>query len=403
MKKVLFVADSLSVGGLEKSLIELLKFFDHDRWQVDLYLISDGRALVNQLHQRVNLLPDSPHYHDYYAEGVGSSVLRLLKKGRIDLCFWRLLRAVKPRFFRMIGRSYIPDTALDWKIKKKTMSRFSTHYDVAIGFAEGMSNHYVADCVDADVKIGWIHTDLLHKEVNLLQEQKLLSRLDHLVTVSENSKRSILQLLPELKTKIHVLPNLLDTEKILRMSTQEPEGMDLECPELKILSVGRLVELKGFHLFPEVCRLLLNAGVKLHWYVAGEGEYRGAIESEIRKWGVENAFTLLGNCENPYCYEKSADICVQASSYEGRAVVIEEMKFLQKPILVSDIPAFREVISHEHNGLIAARSPHALFVQLLRLCQSEQLRKALSSNLAGSVVSNQAILQRIYCLMENKV
>ena len=72
MKKVLFVADSLSVGGLEKSLIELLKFFDHDRWQVDLYLISDGRALVNQLHQRVNLLPDSPHYHDYYAEGWAS-------------------------------------------------------------------------------------------------------------------------------------------------------------------------------------------------------------------------------------------------------------------------------------------------------------------------------------------
>lgn len=47
---------------------------------------------------------------------------------------------------------------------KKTMFQIDKHYDVAIGFEEGSACYYVADCVDADVKLGWIHTDI--KKIN---------------------------------------------------------------------------------------------------------------------------------------------------------------------------------------------------------------------------------------------
>ena len=178
MKRVLFVADSLSVGGLEKSLINLLKFFDHECYQVDLYLFNDGRDLLAELHEKVNLLPQSPCFHDFYCESIGKSVKKLACRGKLGLCFWRILRMIKPRFFKLVHRPYNPDTPLDWHIKKKTMLKCQTHYDVAIGFAEGSANHYVADCVDATVKLGWVHTDVSHTAINLKQERRMLSRLD---------------------------------------------------------------------------------------------------------------------------------------------------------------------------------------------------------------------------------
>jgi len=47
---------------------------------------------------------------------------------------------------------------------KKTILQIDKHYDVAIGFEKGSACYYVADCVDADVKLGWIHTDI--KKIN---------------------------------------------------------------------------------------------------------------------------------------------------------------------------------------------------------------------------------------------
>ena len=39
---------------------------------------------------------------------------------------------------------------------------------------------------------------------------------------------------------------------------------------------------------------------------------------------LENNFILLGNCPNPYSYIRSADICVQPSSYEGFSLSVLE-------------------------------------------------------------------------------
>lgn len=399
MKKVLFVADSLSTGGLEKSLVTLLKFWNYDEYDVNLYLFNDGRALLPELNKKVHLLPDSPYFHDFYNTSLGRSLLTLAKKGQIGLCFRRVLRMMKPRLFKLLHRTYIPDTPADWRTKKKTMLRLDTHYDVAIGFAEGTANHYVADCVDADVKLGWVHTDVSHTLFNVKQERNMLLRLDYLITVAENAKKSLLQRLPELEGKIRVLPNLLDTEEILAKAKVQPEGMDTEENCTKIVSVGRLVELKGFHLCPAACRMLLDAGYRAHWYVVGEGEFRGAIEEEIRKNHVEDYFTLLGNRTNPYCYEYNADICVQPSSYEGKSVVVEEEKLLHKPIVASDIGAFREVISDRETGMIAERSSEALFAAIRTLIDEPALRRHISERLEYSQMSNRDILNTIYSLI----
>ena len=60
-KKILIVASSLSMGGLEKCLINLCNRFDYDRYEVDLYLFNEGRDLLEKLNKNVTLLADSPY------------------------------------------------------------------------------------------------------------------------------------------------------------------------------------------------------------------------------------------------------------------------------------------------------------------------------------------------------
>lgn len=402
MKRVLFVADSLRVGGLEKSLITLLKNFNYDEYAVELYLFNEGRDLLPQLPPQVKVLPQSPLFREYYLLPLGSSVKALCKKREYSLALRRVLRTVKPRLLRLLHIAYRPDTPADWRTKKKTLLRLNTHYDAAIGYAEGTANHYVADCVDADRKIGWIHTDVRYTSFNVRQERRMLNRLDYLVTVSNNSKRSILSYLPELAEKIRVLPNLLDREEIFTLAKETPEGMDMTQRCTKIVSVGRLVELKGFHLCPEVCRRLLDEGYPIHWYVVGEGEYRAEIEKAIKSNRVENSFTLLGERENPYCYEYHADICVQPSKYEGRSVVIEEMKLLRKPIVASRIDSFREALEDGKNALLTERTPEGLFLGLKRLLDAPETADAFRRENDRKKDVNRQVLAEIENLLDTE-
>lgn len=68
MKKVLFVINTLGGAGAEKALLELLKRFTPDRYEVDLYVLLEQGELVSQVPGYVNILN-----RDYTAESVLSA------------------------------------------------------------------------------------------------------------------------------------------------------------------------------------------------------------------------------------------------------------------------------------------------------------------------------------------
>lgn len=55
MKKVLFVINTLGGAGAEKALLELLKRFTPDRYEVDLYVLLEQGELVSQVPGYVNM------------------------------------------------------------------------------------------------------------------------------------------------------------------------------------------------------------------------------------------------------------------------------------------------------------------------------------------------------------
>ena len=370
MKKVLIVADSLSTGGLEKTLIDLCNNLDYTKYMVDLYLFNDGRDLVPMLNKNVRLLPNSPYYSTVFNKSVGASVKTLLKQKKFSLAFYRIIRFLKARI-KMQGLSN-----LDWRYQKKTMLEIDDEYDIAIGFAEGTACYYVAECIKAKVKNLWIHTDISQIITNKQLDNMAFAVANNVCTVSQNSANSLKENYPDFskKVKVFTLPSLFDFEKLEKLANQ-PNEMDKAT--VNILSVGRLVELKGFHLCAPACKKLIDEGYKIKWYVAGDGPQRQELESLIKQNDLEESFVLLGNKENPYTYIKSADICVQPSSYEGLGLVIYEEKLFKKAVVASNIPSFLEMIKDRQNGLVIERNSESIYKAVKELLDDEALLKNL--------------------------
>lgn len=389
-KKILIVSDSLNMGGLEKCLINLCDNFDYDKYDVDLYLFNEGRTLLPKLNKNVNLLPDSPYYKDVYNLSIGTSLKTLLKKRRFRFAWYRLIRFVRIRFRDYKYRN------VDWEIMQQTMLQLDQKYDVAIGFAEGTSCYYVANCVQADIKIGWIHTDLKKVDHNRKLDQQAFEMLDRVATVSQNSLNSLIELHGSCKDKFVCikLPGLMDYETI-NMLAKEPNQMMMEEGVIRILSVGRLVELKGFHLCVSVCKRLIDEGYKIKWYVAGEGDFRGAIEAEIERYGVKDAFILLGNCSNPYTYINSANICVQPSSYEGYSVAVFEEKYFNKPVVVTSIPSNLEMIRDKENGIVVERNSEDIYRGVKYLLDNPDVCIRIAQTPVNGLSNNQQIMREI--------
>lgn len=388
MKKILIVADSLSMGGLEKTLIDLCNNFDYTKYKVDLYLFNEGRELLEKLNKNVTLLPKSPYYSLVFNKSVGKSVATLLKKGQFWLASYRIWRFIKVRLKK---RSF---TRTDWHFQKKTMLKISEKYDVAIGYAEGTSCYYVAECVDAPIKNMWIHTDISAIESNRELDEMAFSKAKHICTVSQNSKRALEEIYPKFKEKIKVftLPSLMDFSKVEYLVEETNEMDKSGC---LIVSVGRLVELKGFHLCPVVLRRLIDEGYKVKWYVCGEGPQRDELESLIKKYGLENEFILLGNKSNPYTYIKGADICVQPSSYEGFSLVLYEEKYLKKPIVATNIACNAEVVTDGENGLLVERDSESIYTALKRLLDNKEEMEHFGETPANNFVTKEETVKKI--------
>ena len=376
------------MGGLEKSLINLCNNIDYNEYDVDLYLFNEGRELLPQLNKHVNLLPDSPYYAIVYNMSFFKSLKTLIKMKKFRLALYRIKRFIKARLH--IGKF----SKSDWRNMKKTMLKIDKHYDAAIGYEECSADYYVADCVSADVKSAWIHTDIKRTGGNKKLDKKTFGIVDYICTVSEYAKKSIIDLYPDTQKKIKVfyLPALYDYEKI-KVIAKEPINIDKDG--FTIVAVGRLVELKGFHLCVEACARLLKDGYRLKFLLCGDGDYRQFVQDEIERFGVKESFVLLGNCLNPYKYINAADICVQPSSYEGFGLSVYEEKLFNKAVVVSDIPAYRESITDQVNGLIVPRSADGIYQGLKRLLDDEKLLAEISATPINNYKSKEETVKGI--------
>ena len=103
---------------------------------------------------------------------------------------------------------------------------------------------------------------------------ELISEAALIITVSDFSATLLRERFPKAAQKIFRVYNGLD---LASFSPSTP----VRCP-LRILSIGRLIEKKGFPILVEACGQLQRRGIPFECRIVGEGAEREVLEGKVR-------------------------------------------------------------------------------------------------------------------------
>lgn len=363
MKKpsILFVCASMKVGGAEKSLINLLNLIDYSAYNIDLLLFQKQGGFLNQIPSDVNLVARKMGLKALY-DNVSLSPKTVLIK---------IIKYVSTLYETLRWKHYDVAHAHRWvDVYSKICEPIEKEYDVVIAFQSGEPTYFAFEKVKAKRKVTFFHTDIKNIFLDKTIEQQYLKIADLIVAVSEKCLESITQSFNDCIDKTVCLENLSSEKMIKELAgNNPPKELNLGVDTVKIISVGRLVYLKGYDIAIDAAKILVDKGHKIQWLVIGEGNERSKLETQIKKNGLEKDFQMIGLRLNPYPYIKYADILVQSSRYEGKSVVLDEAKILEKQIVVTNYNSVEDQIKNGVDGLIAEMSAEGLANQIINILE----------------------------------
>lgn len=398
MKKVFIIISSLGSGGAERSLISFLKSLEarglYTEYSIDLMVVLPNGLFMNQIPSFVNVIKADPAT---IWLGVGLRQSYLYKNfsligvyGKIK-CFLHKKLGIHSRKFN--------EEQLQWQSWNGLIPDYNGEYDVAISYLEGFPNYYVMEKVKATKKVLWIHNEYQQLKFDAEYDRPYFNDCDRIITISQKCVNSFAEVFPEYAEKISILENITVNSEILEKSNQYIPQEFSEYQGLKLLSIGRLVEQKGFDFAVEAARILKESVPDFLWLILGDGPDREALTKQIADANLEDNFKLAGIKDNPYAYIKNADIFVQTSRYEGKSIALDETKILLKPIVVTDYPTVRDNIIDGVNGSIVAMNPKSIAEGIVSLYSDKELQQNYINNLKNTNKDNGEELKKYLSIM----
>ena len=322
MKKILFGITSLSIGGAERVLVDLVNKIS-DNYDVTVFTIYANGKLEKELKSNIKVI----HMYDK-----NQNEFNRFQKMKISL---KLIFSDKPP----IG------------------------FDTYIAFLEGPITRLFSKI--GNKKIAWVHNDIsrvfgnsFKSKIKKVFDKKIYAKYDKLVFVSEENKKDFEEIYGN-QNNAQIIRNYIDYKKVIEKSKQV-EDTPFEANEINLLSVCRLVEQKAIDRFIEIHKRLEDDGIHSKVYIIGDGPLRYKLQELINVLGETENFYLLGAKENPYPYIKDTDYFCLLSYYEGFGMSIEEAKILNKQIIITDTAA-REAVDGYENAFILPNNKEGIY------------------------------------------
>jgi len=230
-----------------------------------------------------------------------------------------------------------------------------SHIDYVVGFQEGIAMNFAAQFKNPN-KLTWIHCDYARAFPESHNELILYRRFKKIVCVSNFTREQFVSRYPSLSTRTTTIYNLLDEERILRLSCEPIEDSNFKNSVFTIISMGRMDPIKRFTLIPSIAQKIKERNLKFNWYILGgpKNDTYKEIEKSIQKNNVSDCVILLGNKTNPYPYLKQSDLLVATSNSEACPMIFNEAKLCGTPIVTSNFGSAHEFISEDINGYVCS-------------------------------------------------
>lgn len=184
------------------------------------------------------------------------------------------------------------------------------------------------------------------------------------------------------KNDVDVQPMGVDTSNLF-VVPKTPQ----ESTRNGILCVGRLVEKKGISVLIEAMAKLRSKNIFPALTIIGDGPEAENLKSLVFKKQLQDQVSFLGaisNTELPRYYQQASifvlpSIISRDGDQEGLGLVSVEAMACGCPVIASALPAVKDVISHEKDGLLFEPGSVSDLAQAIdRLLGDENLRALLS-------------------------
>ena len=386
--KILFVCNNLHIGGIQKSLINLLGEIS-DIYAVTLFLFADSGELKKDIPENVKILCGNR-----FTKILGMSQEEA-KKSSIFAFIWRSLWAFATKF---LGISF------SFGILTR-MQKLKGEYDVAISFSQnsaykmfyGGCNEFVINAVSAKKKISFVHCDFLHYYGNNAYNRDYYKHFDAIACVSESCKRVFDSVCPQYSGKTFAVHNCYNFDEMrMQAIAYTPEYSD---GSINIFTCARISEEKGiFRMFP-IFRELKNQGIDFDWRIAGSGPLLERAIKECRECGLEENIKFLGMIDNPYPYFKSSDLLLVPSYDEAAPMVFGEAAFFGLPVFTTNTTSANELVRDAGIGFVCENTDCDIKKDLSELLKNPQL---ISDKAKEITISNQQALDEFKKIIDRK-
>lgn len=391
----------LEIGGAERALLGLLDALDPKKVSIDLFVNQHTGEFMHLVPSYVNLLPELPEY-----SAIERPIKDIVREGHLSIALRRLwAKHLHARHLKNVDiKSISADESILHYVFKSVNGAlrdlsYLGEYDLAISFL--CPHNIVLDKVKAKKKVCWIHTDYSKVHIDKSDELPTWSGYDMIASVSPDVTKSFTKVFPSLREKIVVIENILSPEFVRRQAEMEDVACEMPPCEggVNILSIGRFSTAKRFEAIPQICRIMLDKGLRFKWYILGYGP-DGLIQENIKRYDVAGTLTLLGKKANPYPYIKACDIYAQPSIFEGKSVTVREAQILCRPPVITDYPTAKSQVHDGVDGKIVPLDIEGCAQGIFEFADDTATRSDIQENLSRMDFGNLAEVKKIYALLQ---
>lgn len=377
MKKIIIVNNNMKVGGVQKSLYNLL-WAVSEEYDITLYLFSKSGEYIDQLPPTVEIQ-------------TCTSLFRFLGVSQAE-CGNRisdkLTRGVLAALCKLFGRPFV------MRLISLSQKSLPEAYDVAISYLQngnirsfyGGVNEFVLQKVKARKKAAFLHCDYVNCGANHPKNNQLYALFDCIAACSDGCRNAFTSVVPSFESKCMTVRNFHRQRFIEEMSLDSPS--EYEAGRFHVLVVGRLAHEKAVDRAIKAAAFVLSQGVPVSLHIIGDGNMMGSLRELVSSLHIENDVIFCGEQSNPYRFMNNADLLLVSSYHEAAPIVIDEAYILGLPVLTVETTSSREMVLDRKCGWVCENSQEGLNQGLLTVLSNPALLDQTKQALKSRTVNN---------------
>ena len=369
MKKIFFIIPTLSGGGAERVFLHILRHLNRNKFEPHLILFEKKGAFLFDLPSNL-------------------SVKVLKKKTSIYGFKWlvfinlaRLLKLEKPD----VAVSFMPYTNL------------------IVSLAKFLSGIKLSLIISERYTLSFSHEGWLDEFLRRFTIRNFYPKANRIIVNSKNMGIELQQMFNIPLSKIAVINNPIDIQKVNKLSNENINHSWNEENFPVIIAIGRLTSQKGFSYLIKAFSIVVSDGIPCRLLILGEGVDKEKLKKLAMELRVDDKVSLLGFQKNPYKYLCRSTLFVLSSLYEGFPNVLLEALALGVPSIATRCPTGpEEIITHEVDGILTPPADEmALANAIKRGLLDQGLRKRLGE--AGKKRAENFRVKKIVRLYEEVI